>query len=420
MFGPRWMIVGMVLGTLVGNSWPAEPEKGLTSAGALAQLERDLAESKGSLLPLADKPYAKVPLTKTDAAQARNKIWTARLEYLRKDRAAEVKARELKIGGLTMPFAFKTFGDKPSSGRSLWISLHGGGGAPARVNDSQYENQKKLYQPPEGIYLAPRAPTNTWNLWHEGHIDDFFARLVEDLVALEGVNPDRVYLMGYSAGGDGVYQMAPRMADWWAGAAMMAGHPNGVSLLSLRNVPFALQVGAKDTAYNRSKVAAEYGEQLDKLKKGDPGGYEHFVRIHEGMGHWMNLKDKEALPWLAGFSRNPVPTRIVWKQTGRPHDRSYWLAVPKGQAKIGSLVVAERKGNRFTIEETDQVDRLLLRVDDRTVSLDEPIEVEHKGKVLYKGKVERTIATLIQTLEDRNDPQLMFDSEIALDLKKQP
>jgi poly(3-hydroxybutyrate) depolymerase len=35
-----------------------------------------------------------------------------------------------------------------------------------------------------------------------------FARLIEDLIVLEDVNPDRVYLLGYSAGGDGVYQLA--------------------------------------------------------------------------------------------------------------------------------------------------------------------------------------------------------------------
>ena len=109
-------------------------------------------------------------------------------------------------------------------------------------------------------------------------------------------------MLGYSAGGDGVYQLAPRMADYWAGAAMMAGHPNGVSLLSLRNVPFALQVGGNDAAYNRNKVGKEYGEQLDKLQKDDPKGYEHFVKIHEGKGHWMNLEDKAALPWMAKFT----------------------------------------------------------------------------------------------------------------------
>lgn len=125
------------------------------------------------------------------------------------------------------------------------------------------------------------------------------------------MNPNKVYVLGYSAGGDGVYQLVPRMADHWAAAAMMAGHPNGVSPLSLRNVPFALQVGSDDAAYNRNKVGKEYGEQLAKLRTDDPKGYEHFVKIHEGKPHWMGGEDKVALPWVAKFARNPVPEKVV-------------------------------------------------------------------------------------------------------------
>ncbi len=381
---------------------------------ALQGLANALKSDEASLEKLANEPFAATPLTKEDSAKARAMLWAAHVEKLKKERAAELEKKELADGTLTMPFFTKTFGEKPATGRSLWISMHGGGGAPAKVNDGQYENQKKLYQLAEGIYLVPRAPTNTWNLWHEGHIDRMFARLVEDFVALEGVNPDKVYILGYSAGGDGVYQMAPRMADWWAGAAMMAGHPNGVPLLSVRNVPFALQVGAKDNAYNRAKIGAEYGEQLAKLRKEDPKGYENFVRIREGKGHWMNLEDKEALPWMAKFDRNPVPDRVVWKQTGTPHDRSYWLAVPKGKAKGGSLVVAERAANKITITKAEDVERLVIRLDDRMIPFQGPVVVEQAGKILHSAPVTRTIATLAKTLADRGDPKLMFDAEVEV------
>jgi poly(3-hydroxybutyrate) depolymerase len=381
---------------------------------ALQGLANALKSDQASLEKLANEPFAATPLTKEDSAKARAMLWAAHVEKLKKERAAELEKKELADGTLTMPFFTKTFGEKPATGRSLWISMHGGGGAPAKVNDGQYENQKKLYQLAEGIYLVPRAPTNTWNLWHEGHIDRMFARLVEDFVALEGVNPDKVYILGYSAGGDGVYQMAPRMADWWAGAAMMAGHPNGVPLLSVRNVPFALQVGAKDNAYNRAKIGAEYGEQLAKLRKEDPKGYENFVRIREGKGHWMNLEDKEALPWLAKFDRNPVPDRVVWKQTGTPHDRSYWLAVPKGKAKGGSLVVAERAPNKITITKAEDVERLVIRLDYRMIPFQGPVVVEQAGKILHSAPVTRTIATLAKTLADRGDPKLMFDAEVEV------
>lgn len=83
---------------------------------------------------------------------------------------------------------------------------------------------------------------------------------------MEKADPNRVYVMGYSAGGDGVYQLGPRMADYWAGAAMMAGHPNDASPLGLRNVAFALQVGAQDDGYNRNKIAQEWAAKLGQLK----------------------------------------------------------------------------------------------------------------------------------------------------------
>ena len=393
----------------------AAPDAG-QSAEAVKALRAALARPPAPLVGVADKDFARVPLTKADAATARELLWKAHAEWIRKDRSAEVKDRVLRDGKLEMPFFYKTFGEKPKGGHSLWISLHGGGGAPARVNDQQYENQKKLYTLDEGIYLAPRAPTNTWNLWHEPHIDRLFGRLIEDLIVLEDVNPDRVYVMGYSAGGDGVYQLAPRMADYWAGAAMMAGHPNGVSLLSLRNVPFALQVGANDAAYNRNKVAREYGEQLEKLQAGDKKGYPHYVKIYEGKGHWMDREDRAALPWLAKYTRDPVPEKVVWKQTGTPHERSYWLAVPPGEAKTDTLVVVHHDGQKVEIAKVERVGKLLVRLDDRMTDLDMPVTITHAGKALFAGTPPRTIGTLVKTLVGRGDPKLMFDAEVAVEL----
>lgn len=395
---------------------PAPAPDTSRSAAAVASLKAALGDRSGVPANLAAQDFARVPLTKADAAAARELLVAAHAAGIRKDRATEIKEKVLTDGDLKMPFAYRTFGEKPAAGRSLWISLHGGGGAPPRVNDQQWENQKKLYTVAEGVYLAPRAPTDTWNLWHQPHIDRLFTRLIEDLVVFEGVNPDRVYVLGYSAGGDGVYQLAPRMADQWAAAAMMAGHPNGVSMLSLRNVPFALQVGANDAAYNRNKVGREYGEQLDKLHKDDPAGYTHFVKIHEGKGHWMNLEDKAALPWMAKFTRNPIPDRVVWKQTGTPHDRSYWLAVPAGQGKVGTLVTARRQGQTVEVTAAEGVGRLLVRLDDRMLDLNRPVTVTHAGKTLYTGTPSRTIAVMARTLAGRGDPKLVFDAEVTVDL----
>ena len=74
----------------------------------------------------------------------------------------EWAAKKVKIGDKVMKFDYRTYGEKPAGGWDFYISMHGGGGAPAQVNESQWRNQVRLYQPPNSIYLAPRAPTNTW------------------------------------------------------------------------------------------------------------------------------------------------------------------------------------------------------------------------------------------------------------------
>jgi predicted esterase len=379
----------------------------------------DPAQSKAAVEALASgkgESLSTTPLTKADASKALDILLERRIAEVKQAREAEVKAKRIEIGELKMPFAYKIFGEKPKEGRSLFLSMHGGGGAPARVNDQQYENQKGLYKPAEGVYLAPRAPSNTWDLWHQSHIDLFFERLIEDMVVFEGVDRDRVYLMGYSAGGDGVYQVAPRMADRLGAASMMAGHPNESSPLGLRNLPFAIHVGANDAAYNRNKIGRERGDLLDELRKADPEGYVHHVEIHPGRGHWMNLEDASAVLWMAGFTRNPVPKKVVWHQDDVTHDRFYWLAVPPGQAKARSTVVASVEGQEVKVEKAEGVDRLIVRLDDRLVDLDRSVKVTSNGKILYEGVVPRTIAHLEETLKGPGDPKLAFPAEVVVDV----
>ena len=389
------------------------------SAQAVKELTTLLAQPKENRPPIADAKFARIPLTKADAANAATLLWDDHAKLIRETRAEELKAKVIRIGEHEMKFECVYFGDKenaPTCGRSLFISMHGGGGAPAELNDSQWQNQIQLaraYKPAEGIYVAPRAPTNSWKLWHEDHIDVLFDRLIEDLVVLENVNANRVYILGYSAGGDGVYQLAPRMADHWAAAAMMAGHPNSASPLGLRNVPFAIQVGENDAAFRRNKVAAEWGKKLDDLQKGDPAGYAHFTELHAGKGHWMDLEDRKAIPWMEKFTRNPLPDRVAWHQDGVTHSRLYWLAMPASGAKSGQEIIASRSGQTITLTAKD-VPQITVLLNDAMLDLDQPVIIQSGGKSLMSAVAPRTIATIARTLEERHDPHLIFSAEATV------
>ena len=395
------------------KSSPAGPDPAV-SATALKSLTTWLKQVRDKRPPLHKQDFAKAALTKPDSAKAKNLLWADHVKMIRADRAAEMKARVLTHGNHKMPFHYTIYGKKPKNGRSLYISLHGGGGTTKAVNDGQWNNQKRLYKPAEGVYLAPRAPTNTWNLWHQGHIDPLFDRLIENLIVFEDVDPDRVYLMGYSAGGDGVYQVAPRMADRLAAAAMMAGHPNDSTPHSLRNIGFTIHMGGKDSAYNRNKVAASWGQQLDALRKADPKGYPHLVKIYPNKGHWMDRLDAAAVPWMAKFRRNLHPERIVWRQDDVTHSRFYWLAVDAKNRKGRSTLIASRKGQTIQIE-TSPVKRLTIRLDDSMLDLDKPIRIQSGKLKLHEAVVPRTLAALSTTLQERGDPNGVFTAEVSIE-----
>ena len=356
-------------------------------------------------------------LSRQEADNITQKLLAEQISVVKPAFQNEWAVKQVKIGDKVMKFDYRTFGRKPSAGWDLYISMHGGGGAPAQVNDSQWRNQIRLYQPPDSLYLVPRAPTNTWNLWHQSHIDHFFDRLIQGAVHVMGANPNRVYFMGYSAGGDGVYQLAPRMADRLAAASMMAGHPNDASPLGLRNIGFAIHVGALDSGYNRNKVAAKWAEQLASLQKRDPEGYLHAVKIHKGLGHWMKLRDAEAIPWMSEFTRNPIPERIVWKQSKVTHSRFYWLALPKDQVKPGSKIVAEIEGQVVRVLEAEGVSRLNILLNDQMLNLDQPVTILHLEKKLFHGKLDRNRATIARTIAERLDHHLAFSSEITVKLE---
>ncbi|HLO41230.1 MAG TPA: dienelactone hydrolase family protein, partial [Phycisphaerales bacterium] len=384
----------------------------------LEELRLHLARPVAERGDLAAQAFASAPLARVEVQEAARVLWEAHAQRVRDERKDEWERKSITLDGKTMKFDYRIFGEPADLGRSMFISMHGGGGAPPEVNEQQWKNQIGLYAPEEGIYVAPRAPTDTWNLWHEGHIDGLFDRLISDAVVFENVDPDRVYVMGYSAGGDGVYQLAPRMADRWAAAAMMAGHPNEAQPLNLRNVPFVINMGGEDKAYNRNTVAAEWGKKLDELRAADPEGYEHEVHIRPGLGHWMKREDASAVPWMMQYRRNPWPTRVAWRQDDVLQGRMYWLERSLDGAKAGDTLIVSRKGQEFTIEKAEGVGKFSILLSDDVVDMDAPIRVVHGEKVLFEGKVERTVACLWRTLEDRGDRNLMFAGKIDVECRQ--
>ena len=199
---------------------------------------------------------------------------------------------------------------------------------------------------------------------------------------------------------------------------MMAGHPNETSALGLRNLPFTLHMGEKDAAYNRNKIASEWEMKLADLHREDSDGYNHEVKIHAGKGHWMDREDAVAIPWMAKWNRNPIPTRFVWKQDDVIGNRFYWLAIEPMDIHGRAEIVATRSNNTIDIQ-TKDAERVSIRLSDDMADLDKPISITCGSSSLFQGIVPRCIGRIATTLSERGDPKAIFCAEVKVSIPKE-
>ena len=96
-------------------------------------------------------------LTKEEAVKVTDEIYVKKagqrsLEM--KAARAGFKSFEVSAAGKKLKCVGKLYGEAEAGKRALYISMHGGGGAPANINDQQWNNQVQLYEPKEGWYVC--------------------------------------------------------------------------------------------------------------------------------------------------------------------------------------------------------------------------------------------------------------------------
>jgi len=260
-------------------------------------------------------------------------LWNSVLSELQRDpnRINEVNSKCIRCQkNLTLRWYEKVVGNPTYSGYALFICLHGGGQGAASMNDSQWKDiipfESGGFQNGT-IAVAPRGINNEWNLHF---IDESFpalTRLIEDYIIFRGVDPNRVYLMGFSAGGDGAYQLSERLPHLLAACSPQAGHPNGVSTINICNLPIYFAAGEKDGLFKRNQICIDYYKKVMGQNGKYLGKYIAKVEVVAGSGHsfqcWkkprrsffngsksVTTSNETAFDFMYSFTRNPFPTEI--------------------------------------------------------------------------------------------------------------
>jgi len=396
-------------------------------------------------------------MTRCEETAVRAEIWQSYVNKYTTDetrkREAELRtglkrSRTMTFSGVSMRFRIFKKGTPDADGYPLYISLHGGGHNPSGfINNLAYITQFGHYDKSitNGLHVVPRMVRNTW----DGHFNPesypLYDRLIQNMVHFHNADPNRVYLLGYSAGGDGVYAITPRMPDRFAAVNMSAGHHNGINPINLMNTPILLQCGEDDRAFNRHSETPRFGEKLKDL------GYKHEVFIHANTGHafrdndplrskreiWDDAsawlfdqtskqlkqtakiinKNTNAVDWLNNYRRDPLPKEIVWDLGTRAHMRGttsfYWLQAPyditSGTIRAGYnpkenavWVTTDGVGGSFSI---------LLNYD--MLDLSQAINLIINGKQELRN-VTPNAELVRETTDERGDRFMQFSAKLEI------
>ncbi|MEM7230518.1 MAG: hypothetical protein AAF432_17100, partial [Planctomycetota bacterium] len=322
------------------------------------------------------------------------------------------------VGKYESPYTTKKIGERPANGWPLVIAMHGGGGVPAEINDAQWRHMQVYYRdhPEVGgyVYLALRAPTDEWNGFYTDYVYPLIEQLIRNFTVHGDIDPNRVYLIGYSHGGYGAFAIGPKLPHRFAAIHASAAAPTDgqTTAKTLRTVRFSFMIGEKDESYGRIERCRAFNERVVELRKDRTDIYDVEMKEIAGHGH-TGLPDRDMIVDLAGYTRDPMPQEVTWAQTDSVVRRFYWIEDPNAQA--GREINASCRDNIINID-GNATGTISLHLDQRLIDVTREVVIRTADGE-RRVTPEPTIDALIRSIHATGDPHMATTMRIDVVLK---
>ena len=270
------------------------------------------------------------------------------------------------------------------------------------------------------VLIAPFARSNT-DFQSIGEVDVLHVlRLAQERLKID---PDRVFVLGYSMGGSGAYTLAAHYPDLWAGCVVLCGRkkqymwrdfdpakvePFKRQLLDIESgepaagnflhVPTLVFQGTADVLV-QPEQAYGFVDYLTSL-----GVKAKLVRL-EGLSHWIAdevFSTPATFDWMDPLRRVAAPETVRFKTYTLLYNKAYWMTLDAFEhwGEPAEVTATLKKGNRVEIA-AKNVARLTLRPPRALADISAPFEAVLNGKTTQlKPNAQGELAVELAPLKD--------------------
>ncbi len=284
----------------------------------------------------------------------------------------------------------------------------------------------------------------SWNesLWWQASQVENLRGILSDLKRMYNVDENRVYALGSSDGGTGVYFLGFRDVTPWAAFLPFIGFPGvllnpstgtdgQMHLANLVNKPLFIVSGETDRLYP-ARLMEPFLEAFRTV------GVDFVFTVKPG-GHntrWWPEEAENVERFIEAHPRDPHPERVLWatERTDR-YNRAHWMVIDEigpilgdaGRDALAALtadggsgvVEAARDGNTVTVD-AYHIRRFTVLISPEVFDMRTPIRVIANGEVAFEGMVRPNVEALRKWAARDKDRTMLYAAEVTVELEPDP
>ena len=310
----------------------------------------------------------------------------------------------------------------------LIIALHGGGKGQGDAGGAA-STFSGIASKLKCVCIAPEVLEKTERGWTTSGTEEFILELIEAAQKTWKIDPDRVYMVGHSMGGYGSWTVGAHHADLFAGLAPFAGAPTPITedgsaygkvvgledgvIPNLRNV--ALHVYQSLDDKNVPPEPNVYANKVVLEWQKEYGGYRYKYVEVDGRGHGAPPGGHvKGVQWVYQTKRESRPKRILWQPMFLKKRMFYWLWWD--EPLRGALVEARvTEPNTIDLDlGGNELEGFRVFLDSALVDLDKEVVIRDGGDEVFRGKVARTLTSLLMCAGEKYDTKMLFPARVDL------